>query len=59
MVYRPEVTKKKEIREVYDMLAQTPPMGWNTWNTFGTEINEEVILTSADALARISASSND
>lgn len=21
-------------------LAPTPPMGWNSWNTFGTNINE-------------------
>ena len=30
------------------MLAQTPPMGWNTWNTFGTDISEELILQTAD-----------
>ncbi len=32
------------------MLALTPPMGWNTWNTFGLEINEQLILESARAL---------
>ena len=32
------------------MIAQTPPMGWNSWNTFGSEINEEVILRAADSL---------
>ena len=26
------------------MLAQTPPMGWNSWNTFGHEINAQVAL---------------
>ncbi|MBB6251765.1 glycoside hydrolase family 27 protein [Nitrospirillum iridis] len=31
-------------------LALTPPMGWNTWNKFGCEINEEVIRKAADAL---------
>lgn len=31
------------------MLAQTPPMGWNTWNTFGSNINEDLIKESADA----------
>ncbi|MBI5959501.1 MAG: glycoside hydrolase family 27 protein [Chloroflexi bacterium] len=25
------------------MLAQTPPMGWNTWNTFGPDINETLL----------------
>ena len=31
------------------MLAQRPPMGWNTWNTFGSNINEQLIRESADA----------
>jgi alpha-galactosidase len=31
-------------------LAQTPPMGWNSWNTFGPRINEDVVRESADAL---------
>ncbi|MGB4657692.1 MAG: glycoside hydrolase family 27 protein [Mobilitalea sp.] len=30
------------------MLAQTPPMGWNSWNTFGWEINEKLIKETAD-----------
>ncbi|MFJ6793711.1 glycoside hydrolase family 27 protein [Streptomyces sp. NPDC091268] len=30
--------------------ARTPPMGWNTWNTFGCDINETLIRQSADAL---------
>ncbi len=29
---------------------KTPPMGWNTWNTFGVDINEELIRSSADAI---------
>ncbi len=32
------------------MVKNTPPMGWNTWNTFAKDINEELILQSADAL---------
>lgn len=31
-------------------LALTPPMGWNSWNTFSWEINEELIRTAADAM---------
>jgi alpha-galactosidase len=30
------------------MLAPTPPMGWNSWNTFGSEINEELVRGVAD-----------
>lgn len=32
------------------MLAQTPPMGWNSWNTFGHEIHAQVVMETADAL---------
>jgi len=31
------------------ILAQTPPMGWNSWNTFGGGINEAVVRETADA----------
>jgi alpha-galactosidase len=31
-------------------LASTPPMGWNSWNTFGHAINESVMRETADAL---------
>ncbi|MBP3936604.1 MAG: glycoside hydrolase family 27 protein [Clostridia bacterium] len=32
------------------MLQHTPPMGWNTWNTFGLLINEQLILESAKTM---------
>ena len=32
------------------MIIHKPPMGWNTWNTFGDKINEQLILESADAM---------
>ncbi|MCW5941688.1 MAG: glycoside hydrolase family 27 protein [Fimbriimonadaceae bacterium] len=32
------------------MLAPTPPMGWNSWNTFGAHIDETLILQTADVL---------
>jgi alpha-galactosidase len=31
------------------MLAPTPPMGWNSWNTFGGNIDGSLIRESADA----------
>ena len=31
-------------------LAPIPPMGWNSWNTFGESINETVVRETADAL---------
>ncbi|MFA6730460.1 MAG: glycoside hydrolase family 27 protein [Eubacteriales bacterium] len=32
-------------------LAQTPPMGWNTWNTFCWNIDEALIRETADIMA--------
>ena len=32
------------------MLAKTPPMGWNSWNTFGEEISESLIRETTDAM---------
>lgn len=29
-------------------IADTPPMGWNSWNTFRTDINEDLIKQIAD-----------
>ncbi|GIF78389.1 glycoside hydrolase family 27 protein [Asanoa siamensis] len=31
-------------------VGRTPPMGWNTWNTFGCNISEALIRQTADAL---------
>src|ERR1700682_514773 len=31
-------------------LAQTPPMGWNSWNKFGCNVDEKLIREVADAL---------
>jgi len=32
------------------MLARTPPMGWNSWNKFACNIDEEIIRRTADAM---------
>jgi alpha-galactosidase len=31
-------------------LAQTPPMGWNSWNKFGCNVSEKLIREMADAM---------
>ncbi|AOW21526.1 glycoside hydrolase family 27 protein [Urechidicola croceus] len=36
----------------FEELAQTPPLGWNSWNTFATDINEELVKGIADAFVR-------
>ena len=32
------------------VLAQKPPKGWNSWNTFGAHINEQLIMEMADTM---------
>lgn len=32
-------------------LAATPPMGWNSWNKFGCDVSETLIMEMADAMA--------
>ena len=31
-------------------VAATPPMGWNSWNTFGCGVSEQIVRAQADAL---------
>jgi alpha-galactosidase len=31
-------------------LAQTPPMGWNSWNKFACDVNEKIVRATADAM---------
>lgn len=37
----------------YYPLAQTPPMGWNSWNTFGNNISEDLIKQIADVIVNL------
>jgi alpha-galactosidase len=34
----------------FEGLAMTPPMGWNSWNKFGCDVNEQKIREVADAI---------
>src|SRR5678810_304527 len=34
----------------FNGLALTPPMGWNSWNTFQTNISEELVKGIADVI---------
>lgn len=35
------------------MLVNTPPMGWNTWNTFGSNITDKLVRESADKFVEL------
>jgi len=40
----------KVFSQKFDGLALTPPMGWNSWNTFQTNINEQLVKDIADVM---------
>ncbi len=40
------------IAQKFEGLALTPPMGWNTWNTFSSNINEALIMQTADIMVK-------
>ncbi len=41
----------KDPKRTANGLAKTPPMGWNSWNKFACNVNEDVIRKTADAIA--------
>jgi alpha-galactosidase len=34
----------------FEQLAKTPPMGWNSWNKFGCNVSEKLLMGMADAM---------
>ncbi|HEV7620505.1 MAG TPA: glycoside hydrolase family 27 protein [Flavisolibacter sp.] len=38
------------VGQKFQHLASTPPMGWNSWNTFQTNINEQLVKEMADVM---------
>lgn len=37
----------------FEGLAPTPPMGWNSWNTFGCDISEKTVKETADLFIKL------
>jgi alpha-galactosidase len=44
------VLVQRPVQALENGVARTPPMGWNSWNTFGCNINEALIRQMADAM---------
>ncbi len=34
------------------MIAQTPPMGWNSWDCYGAAVTEDIVRANADYMAK-------
>ncbi len=51
----PKGTDKRDITIVSGVhkLAQTPPMGWNSWNVWGTSVTADKVRAAADAFVRL------
>jgi hypothetical protein len=41
-----------DLRAQSTSLAPTPPMGWNSWDSYGTTVREEQVKANADVMAR-------
>ena len=42
------LAKPEKQPSTFDQLAQTPPMGWNSWNKFGCNVSDSLIRQMAD-----------
>jgi alpha-galactosidase len=43
-------TTQEVVNKGANGLALTPPMGWNSWNKFGCNVNEKIVRETADAM---------
>ena len=46
----PEEESLHAFEKLNNGLAKTPPMGWSSWNQFGVEINEQLIIETINAM---------
>ena len=43
-------TTQEVVNKAPNGLALTPPMGWNSWNKFACNVNEQIVRDTADAM---------
>ena len=41
------------VKALHNGLGKTPPMGWNSWNAYHCDVNEDKIKAAGDALVRL------
>lgn len=44
------IANARTIAAAIDDVAQTPPMGWNSWNKFGCNVSEDLVKGMADSM---------
>ena len=44
------VRSEPALAQKFVELAKTPPLGWNSWNRFGCNIDEKTVMRQADAM---------
>lgn len=44
--------KAQTVKNINDLAAPTPPMGWNSWDCFGTTVTEDEVKANADYMAK-------
>lgn len=62
--YRATLTAKNDLGEatkdltinIGDTIALTPPIGWNGWNSWARDIDQEKVIASADAMVNMGLS---
>lgn len=44
------IYRKNTEKRIKNMIQNTPPLGWNTWNTFGPDVSDSLLRETADFL---------
>ncbi len=52
LLFTPAALFAQESNSPSNDLALTPPMGWNSWNKFGCNVNEDMIKGMADGIVK-------
>jgi alpha-galactosidase len=47
---QPLVARRDSVSDLQNGLAKLPPMGWNSWNHFGCNVNETIIKQTVDMM---------
>ena len=50
---RSPTTTEEVVNKAPNGLALTPPMGWNSWNKFACDSNEQTVRDTADAMVAV------